>query len=380
MKDIAVFFGTFKLPDEKASAIRVIGLAKIFKELGYKVILEGNNTGTDVFTPIEEDIGYYCRPKWGSLNYYYDAGYAITRVKLIGIENVKIICLYHVPPIAALKIFRFCRSNNIILIADTTELYAIRSLLKGRSGIINVLNFWGRVYISNKIIYNNIVISSYLENYYRNFNTMVIPILSLDNGGFNERTWKEIRVCYCGSPERKDLLLPIIQAAQRAQDEKLPIAINIVGCTKEQFEKENNFILEDKCFQRITFYGRVPHEEAVSIVRNSDFSAIIRPNKRYANAGFPTKLVEAFSCGAGVIATRTSDIPKYVHDRENGFLLDNDSAEALFILFSEICSLQETEIEAIRYRAFQTAQTCFSPAMYTKPLNDYIEKTKKGRL
>jgi glycosyltransferase involved in cell wall biosynthesis len=64
-------------------------------------------------------------------------------------------------------------------------------------------------------------------------------------------------------------------------------------------------------------------EEVKIHYQASDFSIILRENKRYAVAGFPTKFVESIACGVPVIANKVGDIEAYITKFEVGFLVDN---------------------------------------------------------
>ena len=67
---------------------------------------------------------------------------------------------------------------------------------------------------------------------------------------------------------------------------------------------------------------------ALQIVRAADFTVLLRPDARFAHAGFPTKLVESLSLGVPVLANVTSDISEYVRDGREGILLAGPTREA----------------------------------------------------
>ena len=62
---------------------------------------------------------------------------------------------------------------------------------------------------------------------------------------------------------------------------------------------------------RILFMPRQSHEETVRHVLDCGCYVFIRPSDVRNNAGFPTKFVEAFTCGVPIIATDISDIRFY---------------------------------------------------------------------
>src|SRR5208282_6294467 len=72
---------------------------------------------------------------------------------------------------------------------------------------------------------------------------------------------------------------------------------------------------------RLQFVGRMPHSEALQTLAGMDFSILLRPNLRYAHAGFPTKLGESLAMGVPVICNLTSDLGMYVRDGQEGIVV-----------------------------------------------------------
>ena len=104
----------------------------------------------------------------------------------------------------------------------------------------------------------------------------------------------------------------------------------------------------------------------------SDFSIILRENKRYAEAGFPTKFVESIACGVPVIANKVGDIQKYITEYEVGFLIDNDN---IFNNLSSIISsysVSQLSKEKMKKKCFLLAKERFMFDSYTECLNKVI--------
>ena len=51
---------------------------------------------------------------------------------------------------------------------------------------------------------------------------------------------------------------------------------------------------------------------------------IIRNNSRKNNAGFPTKFVEAFTCGKSIIISKISDVERYCVEGRHIVIENND--------------------------------------------------------
>lgn len=377
MKDTVIITGSFTMPDGDAAASRVKGLAYALASAGYKVVFQGKNTETESsgcnYYKINE-FTWKTRPPYNRKAFYFDCEYIKDTINEIGCEKVKAVILYHHPSISTLKLLRYCKTKKIKLITDTTEWYSIYQLRTNRHAVFVIADFYLRMLYVNKKVGNLIVISSYLKEFYKGNRTKVlqIPILNINKDYLlPDRTWECLRVCYCGSPAKKDLLEPIVHAVKESNKNGKRVELHIVGVSKEDYCRlhSDNDVFSDYIF----FYGRVEHSAALDVLRKCDFSMIIRNNERYAKAGFPTKMVEAFSNGIGVIATPCGDIPNYIYNGENGFLVNFPEVEKeLISLFDRISRLSNYEIFTIKQNAIKTARAFFSPEAYAEKLDIFL--------
>lgn len=377
MRNIVIIAGNFVMPDGDAAAIRVRGIAKVLSYKGYKIIFQGKNFGASYSNNSSfqlDDYIWKTRPPYERIKYYCDCQYLIDTINEVGIKYVKAVILYHHPSISILKMLNYCRKNGILLITDTTEWYSLYQLKANKHALFTIADFYLRMLYVNKKVGNMIVISSYLKKYYQNKKTKVIqiPILNINEDyELSNRTCDHLKICYCGSPAKKDLLEPIVKAVQKTNENGSRIELHIVGVKKEDYFV--NYPGNHSFGDYITFYGRVEHSEALSILRQCDFSMIIRKDERYARAGFPTKMVEALSNGVGVIATPCGDIPSYIINGENGYLVDFTSVETeLSELFNRIAHLSNDEICRIKYNALETAKASFSAKNYANELYSFL--------
>ncbi len=81
----------------------------------------------------------------------------------------------------------------------------------------------------------------------------------------------------------------------------------------------------------IDWKGRIPHNEALDLLKKSDYSIFLRDTNLVTTAGFPTKFVEALSCGIPVLTNRNSNLADYLIEGKNGFWIDT-SSEDLFMI------------------------------------------------
>ena len=66
--------------------------------------------------------------------------------------------------------------------------------------------------------------------------------------------------------------------------------------------------------ENVLFTGRLSHEETVREILGCGCFVFLREPGRRNSAGFPTKFVEAVTCGVNVITTAVSDVPLYADE------------------------------------------------------------------
>jgi glycosyltransferase involved in cell wall biosynthesis len=101
---------------------------------------------------------------------------------------------------------------------------------------------------------------------------------------------------------------------------------------------------------------------------------LLRPVRRYAQAGFPTKVVEAMSSGTAVIANLTSDLELYVRHGETGIVVSSNSrgdmAQALEIAIEG----GRTMSHALGAAARREALLSFDFRTYSGVLSEFVER------
>ena len=129
----------------------------------------------------------------------------------------------------------------------------------------------------------------------------------------------------------------------------------------------------DKMIDTIHVYGRIPHERVISLLRSMDFSILARPREeRYAKAGFPTKSVEAMINSVAMLCNFTSDLDRYLRHKENAFIFENETVEAIQQGFVGVAELSADEIVAIRKAARKTAEENFDYRLYIETMKEFL--------
>jgi glycosyltransferase involved in cell wall biosynthesis len=345
-----LYVGGFMLPDKNAAAQRVIANGKLFKKVGYDVyfidvqnnISNKNDFKKEYFDKFQYLVKSKKYPK--SKTEWFSH---ISSIKFIkdAIENdlsskPDIIIVYNYPALSLFKLTKYCKKNNIKIIADVTEWYAPEGNFLFK--VVKGLDSYFRMNHLHKSLDGLIVISRYLENYYKEKNSIRLPPLIDKNSNkwesINYPETKTINLVYVGSISsgKKDRLDFIINSLDRIKNRTGKFIFTIIGVTKLQYIK--NFgkeFLPENIDNFVSFLGRKPHEEVVSFIKKADYSIFLRDKNLTNTAGFPTKFVESLACGTPVITNVSSDLLEYL---SSGYLgsclstLDNEELDKSLII------------------------------------------------
>jgi len=120
--------------------------------------------------------------------------------------------------------------------------------------------------------------------------------------------------------------------------------------------------------------GPVPQHLVPQRLAEGDFSFLLRPNARYAQAGFPTKLVESLSAGVPMITNATSDIAQYVRDGKEGVLAEGYTPEAFAAAVRRVLGMPRQQWRVMRENARERAGECFDYRRYVQPLGEFVRE------
>jgi glycosyltransferase involved in cell wall biosynthesis len=325
--NIVLYIGGFELPDKNAAAHRVVGIAKGLRKIGYRVIflnsLKNENT---VKSRKQQYFGFDCYEykRERIQDYLFTAKTVIAMIKRI---HPLAIIAYNYPALALQRINRLCKKYGVKCFADTTEWY----VAKEENQIYRIIKNFDSKYrmeIVHKKLDGIIAISRYLYNYY---NEQISTVLIPPTVDITDVKWEKVSnikhdnittFIYAGSPSSTKEELDVIVKNIIVASEENRILFKIVGITKDEFIKMYSWT--DVLPDIICFYGRIPHGETIKIVKDADWSIILRRNGKAVQAGFPTKLVESISCGTPVIVNHFSNVIDYL-DETNSIILEKEN-------------------------------------------------------
>jgi glycosyltransferase involved in cell wall biosynthesis len=345
--------------------------ARLLRRLGYDVILMGKLPQEDFTEGYNHSSTYEEIPCYDILKPFPQKTYSpYTRsiasiedvVSHIGTKRLKAIIAYNYPALGLKRITDFARKHDIVAIADCTEWYGWEGWRLDRN-IRRWIDTELRMRVMAKRTGNVICASSYLQKHFSDVNTVVWPFC------VDSRTepWKREeepkihvprRFVYSGNPGigmAKDRLDRIIEAFFRLKYDGKKFEYTILGITKDEYLKAvpKHKELLNRMNDEIIFKGRVPHKEALRILRQSDYSIFLRPYNRVSHAGFPTKIMEAFTLGIPTITNATSDIELYVKNEENGFIIKGNHVDAIVETLNRAMNVSDDELLNMKRRCLE---------------------------
>ncbi len=392
----AIYTGAFRFPNKDAASQRVLGIAKALKQNDIDTIFCGWEHSPEIKDLQEDGIYRYSGFEYYSQNeldlksknifekIYRFLGLGNKTIKWIKnyLKNntVDYVIVYNANSYFIYRLSRLSKRFNFIFICDCTEWNEGEHLPGGKFGIVNLDNNV-RIRIIYPIIKNVVVISSYLNKYLqkKGCNTLIVPPLV----DFAENKWKihsEIipisndgakKIIYAGDPGKKDLLKTVFTALSSINNNLVKFEFILLGIDEEVL-KQSFFTDSVKIPGYIHCIGRVPQEEVPKYYQTCHFSILIREDKRYAQAGFPTKLVESVSSGVPIITNCTSDIQQYIKHGVNGFLLTDITVQTLIHCLEQIHLLSEDEMRIMSKNAKTSSRKNFDFQLFSNPIKEYL--------
>lgn len=362
MNHTVMYIGGFELPDKNAAAHRVVQNAKAFRKLGKQVVLIGIGHGAvdqdDLYRTKFVTYGFECYmlPYPDRLHQWKEYLTGINRYLEVfkHYQDIAAVVLYDFPSIALRKMLGYCSSKGIRCYADITEWYSA----KGRGPLYCILkgcDTFYRMRILHKRLDGLIVISWYLRKYYKNMGTVacIPPLVDIQEQkwiNMYQKSEHRLMLVYAGEPGRKDRIDILIDALVNV---KRAYQLDVVGITLEQYLKRmprhEKYLKKNK---NILFHGRIPHLDALEFVKKANYSCFFREVNRVSMAGFPTKFVEAISCGTPVLTNQTSDLAAYCSEGKNGYVLEKFDRDEIACQIERIPFVMDTQADLFDYRKY----------------------------
>lgn len=354
---IIAYVGAFSFPFGQAASKRVLGNVMLLQDLGYNVIV-GHGGGAK--EGVYNNINHY------GLNELFSDSRGLVRLFNIifrgGNNTVKWLSELEVKPEYVVvyggyyhfskRILKYCQTNNIKVIFDLVEWYEPSQMMGGRYGL-----FYNSFLLAFKYVYPRadgiITISSSLRDVFNKKKTVVIPPLVAIE--MNEPFISEsnmLSLIYAGNIGNKDSLYEIIQVVDQFSIDN-EIKLDIFGPSEVELKLKYNI---QELPASIRIHGKVKQEEINSFIAEADFTIFTRPDIHCNRYGFPSKFVESLSLGVPVATNLTSDIGLYLRDGHNGFIIEDNSKQAIETVIRKMLMLSSAQKKAMKVNAVRTAE------------------------
>ena len=392
-----IYTGSFRFPDGDAGASRVLGIGKSLRAAGYDVIFagweeRGRHQDLQKVGYVYQGFSYIPQGDLPSTSVsplrrlvrFIKYGQNTLRwIETQDLGGLKAIIVYHGGSWFINRLYTLCRRRGIRLIVDCTEWYASQSLPGGKLGVPFLDNEL-RMRLFNVTASRVIAISSYLARYYLQRGCHVLrvpPLVDLD-----EEKWQlnphvpvdgnNLQIVYAGTPGKKDLLGNALRGLNTLREEGLLVKLHLVGPSREDVSEclGSDAPVLNMMADLLIFHGCLPQSDVPQLLSTADYSVLLRPLERYAQAGFPTKLVESLAAGVPVITNSTSDISEFVRDGIEGILLTDHSPAAFVAGVKRVLSLPLAQKDAMRRNARLRAETSFDFRVFVKKLGSFIQE------
>jgi glycosyltransferase involved in cell wall biosynthesis len=390
-----IFVGEYDFPDGDAAATRTLSLARICRDLGYRVTVMGK--GTLRPEHFREDLGEYefegiqyrtMNPERLStlrrlLSPIKRLTLYVSRLEKFDPATVKAVVInasgsaMHVPAVSA-----YCRRVGIPLIADVCEWYDPRQFPRGRLDPFYAV-FTVIFHLVFPRLRNMIVVSKLLERQFADPNRNLVRIASpfdVRKIPCEDRSPSDRRLfMYAGSPGTKDQLREIILAfASLSPGERAGVEFRVIGATEIELRRflGHDAGALDALGSTVTPMGRISRESVLAELQRAHFTFLVRPNERYANAGFPSKVAESLAAGVPVILNFTSDLEDFLGDGNAVVVVKGNSTSAIADAIRRALALSTEELRALRRGARTKAESIFD---YRRDIDTFRTLLGKAR-
>ena len=387
-----VYLGPFRFPIFDAAAARVLNNAKCMQSIGHNVFVVSWGGSYLPEDKISDNYYQHENVQYVITNELDEKGPVLKRFvckykrgnktlhELSKLGKVDVIVMYNARHRLSKIMLKYCNANNIKLVHDMTEWFD-SSDMHLDDYLPNFIN----MHFLQKRIKNKICISTYLDRYYSNSHNIVIPA-TCDT--YSEKWFREIDVentipkfdgitlIYAGCPAKKDCVHTVINVVNKLSVD-FKIRLVILGITKDDYVKKYFSLLKTTNLnENILFLGKVSQDVIPQYYKQADFMILIRKPTRKCNAGFPTKFAESFISGTPVISNATSDIPKYLFDGKNGFLVEGyTEQEVEKALLQKILPLKRNEIQILKENTL-ISRCAFDFRNYTDLMQSFMNSLK----
>ncbi len=383
MKKVLILVNSY-FPAGVAISSRMLNFCRLFRDAGYKVhVITAHSQGNEIAGKVYEIEGFtyevVSNKQVKSLDTFIGTRGYLKRVRQYLNNNSQDIVFMTSSAEFFRRLVKIIKNKKSKIIVEQCEWLDLSNYKFGKLD----LRFINAEYFRRKgvkKIDGVIAISRFLNSYFTSngVNSLRIPtILDVVNTAYAEKLsqTKLIHVVFAGSlGGSKELMKPIIEALAKNERFRSSIIFDIYGPSEKQLLTnigDNNELLK-MAGKSVVIHGRIPQEQIPEVYSNSDYLMFVRPQRKSSDAGFPTKFAESMAVGTPVITNNTGDIGLYLKNGINGFMLKNNTTEAVCECFDTIISLDREDYTIMRKEARRTAEESFDYRVYVDIIRKFF--------
>ena len=375
----AVIITENKYPEGDAGAVRQHAFAKMFMELDFSVIVMGYGESTQKKFREYEGVRYISFRSKAKNRFFRLVNRIIFGFQIIvclkqNACEANVIMVVDTLPYAFKLVKKFADNRGILLIHDSVEWYSPEEYPDGEKNIQYRLKEKTNRFIVGEG-WRVVAISKYLQRHFLKMSDKVVRIpvvMDVSHMPYSSHTNNEkIKFVYAGTPGLKDHLREIITGfSLLPRDQIQQVELCVFGVSKQQLYDECG--VDSRVMQimqeSLRVYGRIPREQVIKEVMSADYTVLLRSAElRYAQAGFPTKVVESLACGTPPMCNLSSDLGDYLKDGENSVIIEGQTPVDVRNAVLKALSYKAGEVN-LRSKARKTAEECFDYRQYTNSL------------
>lgn len=217
-----------------------------------------------------------------------------------------------------------------------------------------------------------LTLSSWLDKKYieQGLRTQLVPV-STGRLGIRPYAADRIRrnvIVYAGTMGTKDGVEDLIEAfldiGKTVPDAKL----ELVGSGARREELQNQYASSSSVF----FLGYCDDETYNDTLASAQILCMTRISTPYANAGFPYKVCDYLATGRPVLATKVSDIERYLTDGESALLIDSSDHQGMVEALKHLLTDRE-EADRIGANGRLVCEKYFNPEINGRLMESFFE-------
>lgn len=389
---IVIFGDNFFFPEGDASTNRVYTYANGIHENGTEVHVvcfanefiqkgEGSVNGIKYYHPFgqAERHKYFLVRRWQKFMKYFNTISLLRRIS----KNEKITTIIVYSMRLSTHMFGWYLSKTIgaKLVMECSEhplIYYQNGFLKKTEGKI-------KLFFLSRFTDGILCISRFLIDFFKSTGVPSSHLLLLpstvDTGRFTESVEQPLPYSFIGYfgglTFNRDNIDVLVRAFSLITDKHPEIHLVIGGfCSDSERIKLENLIIELKVSAKTNLLKYLPRTEILKYIVHSDVLVMVRARDLETQASFPSKLTEYLATLKPVVTVNVGEIPDFLTDGVNAFLVEPGNSEALAQKLDYVLNNYKLALD-IAKKGKELTETVFNHNYQAKRMLQFMDDLRK---